>query len=222
MSQDGEETEISESGVQALIDRLKDQGVAAGKQEGERIIADAEKRAEWLLKQAKEEAEKTIAAAKKEANFIEQSGRDALAMAVRDSQLFLNNHLIGAFAAQINKLVSKAMQQDDILQQMILEIAHQARPADKAVKILLGESATSAAPLSNDASEALIAFVSHHAKELFEQGVEVKVGNNPKAAMRIVLKDENAEVELSDATVSELILQHVQPRFRTLLEGLMS
>jgi V/A-type H+-transporting ATPase subunit E len=40
--------------------------------------------------------------------------------------------------------------------------------------------------------------------------------------IRIVLKDDGLVVDLTDAAVAEVILRHLQPRFRALLEGVVS
>ena len=44
------------SGVEALIQRLRDEGVESGRAQAEKIVADAETRAGWILKQAEEDA----------------------------------------------------------------------------------------------------------------------------------------------------------------------
>ncbi|WP_286019002.1 hypothetical protein, partial [Candidatus Venteria ishoeyi] len=50
-------TQIS-SGVEELLQRLRDEGVANGRAQAERIVQDAEARAAWILEQAKDEAER--------------------------------------------------------------------------------------------------------------------------------------------------------------------
>ena len=119
----GDDQGMKSSGVQSLIDRLQQEGVAAGREQGERIVTDAEKRAAWLIQQAKEEAEQIVSKANAESEFIKQAGQEALQMAVRDSQLFLKNHLMNTFAAQLNSMVSQALSNSDLLEKMILEIA---------------------------------------------------------------------------------------------------
>ncbi|MCG8313535.1 MAG: hypothetical protein MI976_09990 [Pseudomonadales bacterium] len=223
MNQKKRTEKMESTGVQALIDRLQADGINAGQERGERIIADAEKRAEWLLKQAREEADSIREKAKKDADFIQTSGREALAMAIRDSQLYLKNYLTGAFAAEINQLVADALKQDDLLEKMILEIAGKARPNDNAVRILLSSDTDPRIDkLDSDVTAALKRFVSFHAKEMLERGVDIEISENPAACIRIFMTEANAEVELSANSVSQLILQTIQPRFKTLLDGLLT
>ena len=58
-------SKATSSGVENLIQRLRDQGVEAGQERAEKIVLDAQKRAEWVLDEAKLEAQQIIAEAKK-------------------------------------------------------------------------------------------------------------------------------------------------------------
>jgi V/A-type H+-transporting ATPase subunit E len=40
--------------------------------------------------------------------------------------------------------------------------------------------------------------------------------------IRIVMKDSGVVVDLTDAAVADVILRHLQPRFRAMLEGVVS
>jgi V/A-type H+-transporting ATPase subunit E len=45
------------SGVEALLNRLREEGVASGQARAEKIVAEAERRAKWLVDQAQQESE---------------------------------------------------------------------------------------------------------------------------------------------------------------------
>lgn len=202
------------SGVQSLIDRLQEEGVAAGREQSERMIVDAEKRAEWLVSQAKTEAASIVEQAREEARFIENAGREALQMALRDSQLQLKNTLFNTFTAQIEMLVNNAIEDESILKDMILEIAREARPEAEAITVILGNQYQDNDPLS--------VFIASQSKVLLEKGIAVEVAASHQVGLKLSIDNGKAEVELSDKVVSALILEHVRPRFRSMLEGLMS
>jgi V/A-type H+-transporting ATPase subunit E len=46
-----ERAHIPSSGVEALIERLKEQGVAAGQEKAENIVIDVQQRTEWISEQ---------------------------------------------------------------------------------------------------------------------------------------------------------------------------
>lgn len=48
------------SGVEALIERLREQGVEKGQQEAEQLVSEAQHRADWLIEQAEQEAREII------------------------------------------------------------------------------------------------------------------------------------------------------------------
>ena len=50
------ETPVPSSGVDALIAKLREQGVSAGRGEGDKIVADARAKAKQLVDKAHEEA----------------------------------------------------------------------------------------------------------------------------------------------------------------------
>lgn len=217
------------SGVQELIDRLKNEGVADGQEKGERIVADAESRAKWLIAQAEEEAAQILVDAKKEADFITQAGKDALRMAFRDCELSLKNHLTVAFAEKINRLVSDALEDQHVLVDMICEIAGQVNPERKPATLLISyKDHTSANPSTDTDAEVnendndpLYQFVAGQAKHMLDQGINIVLNTAHQSAITIKFEDGKTEVLLSEKTVSELIMQYLQPRFKTLLDGLI-
>ena len=66
-------------GVERLIERLRDEGVAEGRAGARKIIEEAEARAHWLLQQAEEEAElirrSALEAAERERRACDQACR---------------------------------------------------------------------------------------------------------------------------------------------------
>lgn len=56
--------DVTSSGVENLIQRLREQGVAAGQGRAESIVLDAQKRAEWIIEEAQLEAKQLVDEAK--------------------------------------------------------------------------------------------------------------------------------------------------------------
>lgn len=57
-------SKATSSGVENLIQRLRDQGVEAGQEKAESIVPDAQKRAEWIIEEAELEAQQLVDEAK--------------------------------------------------------------------------------------------------------------------------------------------------------------
>ena len=58
--------------LQELTDRLYNEGLNKGKEEGERILLEARKKADEITASAKEEADRIIAEAQKQAEELKQ------------------------------------------------------------------------------------------------------------------------------------------------------
>jgi V/A-type H+/Na+-transporting ATPase subunit E len=57
---------------------------------------------------------------------------------------------------------------------------------------------------------------------MLRAGVTFDRSSDDAGGIRIVLKDNGLLVDLTDAAVADVILRHLQPRFRALLEGVVS
>ena len=203
------------SGVQTLIDRLHNDGVSEGRNEGKRIIADAEHRAEWLLQQAQEESIAIKQQAEEEAGFLRDAGKEALQQAFRDALMKLKSHLQQQFAQQVQRAVDEQVQQPAMLRDMILSIAAISKPAQSTVQLLLPQSS------EDQNSEAMLdGLVSEYGNQLLQEGMELQIGQH-KRGLQMQLIDQKVVVDLSSEALSELLLGHLQPRLRATLEGLI-
>jgi V/A-type H+-transporting ATPase subunit E len=218
------------SGVEALINRLKEQGIAAGQERAESIVTDAQKRAEWILDEAELEAQLIINNAKAEAEALKAAGEDALKLAARDVFLRLRDTLLGSFSREVTRVVGKQMTQQDFLEKLILALAGRVRDQtgidnNRQVVIQLPEDVIGVEELRRNPEElregALTQFTASIAADLLRAGVKIEVSGDLDGGLLIKLEDDNIVIDFSDQTVSALLLEHVQPRFRALLQGIV-
>lgn len=218
------------SGVEALINRLKEQGIAAGQERAESIVTDAQKRAEWILDEAELEAQLIINNAKAEAEALKAAGEDALKLAARDVFLRLRDTLLGSFSREVTRVVGKQMRQEDFLEKLILALAGRVRDQtgiddNRQVVIQLPEDVIGVEELRRNPEElregALTQFTASIAADLLRAGVKIEVSGDLDGGLLIKLEDDNIVIDFSDQTVAALLLEHVQPRFRALLQGIV-
>jgi V/A-type H+-transporting ATPase subunit E len=218
------------SGVEALINRLKEQGIAAGQERAESIVTDAQKRAEWILDEAELEAQLIINNARAEAEALKAAGEDALKLAARDVFLRLRDTLLGSFSREVTRVVGKQMTQEDFLEKLILALAGRVRDQtgiddNRQVVIQLPEDVIGVEELRRNPEElregALTQFTASIAAELLRAGVKFEVSGDLDGGLLIKLEDDNIVIDFSDQTVAALLLEHVQPRFRALLQGIV-
>jgi V/A-type H+/Na+-transporting ATPase subunit E len=111
------------SGIDALIQRLKQEGADEGRTEAQKLIADAEARVRELLIQAEAKAKHRTDEATQEAERLKRAGGEALKVAMRDAILELKEDLSTRFAQQVQGAVGKLSTDEDVLKSMILAVA---------------------------------------------------------------------------------------------------
>ena len=216
------------SGVEALIEKLREQGVQKGQHEAEKLVEEAEHRADWLLAQAKQEADLILSKAKKEAAQQKQAGEDALRIAARDMHLEVRETLSHSFTDQVERLVATQMDNPAFMRSLILELVakvsqDQGISRAETIDVLLPEDFIGLDELRRNPKEyregKLSQFVQSLAAEQMREGVNFELYGGK--GIRVCLSGQEVEVDLSSEAVAKLLLKHLQPRFRAILEGVI-
>lgn len=218
------------AGVEALLERLQAEGVQAGEAAAARLIRTAEAKAREIRDQAEKDAATMVEAARKEAANLERGGEEALRVAMRDAVLDLKQTLADRFKGEVTRLVSQQMRDEDLVRRMVLEVAgrtaREAGVADsRAVEVLLPADVVGLEDLRRDPTELtrgeLGTFVLGSVGELLRDGVTLGRIDGSSAGIQVRLADQDIVLDLSDKAVAAVILAHLQPRFRALLEGVI-
>lgn len=222
------QAKLASSGVEALIERLQQEGVSAGRAEAERIEADARERAERIVADAERRATTLLDEARKQTAMLRKGGEEALQIAMRDTVLALKGHLTERFNAQVKRLIAVAMDQQDFIEALILEVAGRAREQagvgdGQPVKVLLPRSLIGLEELRRKPLELREGSLSHFVLSIagneLADGVSFGVTDSDCRGIQLYLEDRDVRVDLTDEAVAALLLQHLQPRFRAILEG---
>ena len=211
-------------GVQELIEKLRTQGVNSGRDQADKIVNEAEAKAAALIADAEKRADAIVGKAREEADFITKAGKEALQLAERNAVLELKDFLLGRFSDQLRAVVSDSMSEEDLLEQMILEVAaNNNLRGEKNLEVVLPKKVIGVDELRETPElmkeGGLLDFAQKRASSMLEEGVTFSVG--PQDGIGFRLKDKDIEVELSEDAVATVLLKHLQPRFRALLEGIV-
>lgn len=219
---------LPSSGVEALIERLRDEGVASGRRQADELIVEARHESEKILADAKREAEAILRQARGEAEMVRNAGEEALRTAMRDTVLKMKGHLSTRFSEEIRRLVAAEMAQEAFLERLILEVAGRARrdagiERAERVEILLPEDVVGLEELRRHPEKlregSLAHFVLTVASRLLRDGVELRSSDRLEGGIRIGLQEGEIQVDLTPDKVAEVLLEHLHPRFRAILEG---
>lgn len=214
------------SGVEDLIGRLREQGVEAGKAQADDLMEQTRLRAEQRLDDARRQADAILQKAREEASQTKRAGEEAVQLAVRDAMLRLKSEMVEQFADRVRRLVTKELDDSDFLKQMILEISRRsAPPVGQLAKLLLPEDVVGLEQLRRDPEEVkegtLSHFVATVTKDMLREGLEIGTRDDQVAGIRIQLQEEDIEIELTDQAIADLLLRHLVPRFRAIMEGII-
>jgi len=212
------------SGVQELIDKLHQEGVAAGESHAERLVGNARKEAMTMLDNAKADAAKIVADARKEREKIIENGNEALRLASRDVLLRVREACYEEFKNRLKRLVGFTLKDRKFLEELILEVSRKARPEDttKHVRVLLPAGVATKEELAREVANvqpgSMAAFVLGLTADVMRDGLTFGVSDDPSPGIKLQIVEDDIQLELTDETLTTLLLQYLVPRFRAIME----
>jgi V/A-type H+/Na+-transporting ATPase subunit E len=219
---------LASSGVEALIDRLRAEGVEVGRAEAARIVAEARRQAGSIVQEAQTQAQEILRKAREGADRTQAAGEEALRVAMRDVVLKMKGHLSTRFSEEVRRLVAADMRQEAFLERLILEVAGRARreaamDEAQALEVLLPVGVVALDELRRRPEElregSLSHFVLSVANNVLRDGVSFGTAAELGGGIRIRLQQGEIQVDLTPERVAEVLLEHLHPRFRAILEG---
>lgn len=209
----------TESSVQALIDRIRDQGVQSANQEAVRILAEAEAKASQLLTDAQKQVEQLRAKATADIEAEQAAAQEALKLSARDTVMRLKNLVSTAFETFVHRLVTTATQDRELMKNLVLVLAgHSADEfiKDKKIQILLSDALLTGQPdpkLRELSKQTILSLSS----DMLREGVELIPSSNVEGGAKVRLVGEQLEIDLTDKAITKLLADQLLPRFHALL-----
>ncbi len=211
----------TDTGVQALIDRIRDQGVQSANQEAARILAEAEAKASQLLAETQKQVEQLRAKAAADIAAEQAAAQEALKLSARDTVLRLKNVVAAAFETFVRRLVTTATQDRDLMKKLVLVLAgHSAEELikDKQIQILLSDAIVTGQsdPKLRELGKQTILSLS---SDMLREGVELIPSSSIEGGAKVRLVGEQLEIDLSDKAIAKMLADHLLPRFQAILTG---
>lgn len=216
-----EETTKTPSGVQNLIDRIRDQGVQAAQEEADRLLREARQRAAEIVAQAKAEADATQEKTRAEIEAYRAASMEALRLAARDTVLQLKAGVVSRFEEFVKRLVTSATRDKELIRSIVLVLAGHAADEfikDKEIQVRISSSLLEdqADPvLMKEGNLAILGLSS----DMLREGLELVPDRDVEGGARVRLVRDKLEIDLSDRAVARMIAQHLIPRFKAIMEG---
>ena len=197
--------------LQELTDKLYNEGLAKGKQEGEEFLAKAKVQAEEIVAKAKAEAAAIVAAANKEAEDLKTKVQGDLKMAASQSVAATKKDIETLVVGKMtDAAVKDALTSADYIKELIKAVAEKFTtegPVD--LNLVLPEA------LKKD----LEPFATKELAKILGAGVEASFSKKVSGGFQIGPKDGGYFVSFTEETFSQLISEYLRPTTKKLLFG---
>lgn len=199
--------------LQELTDKLYNEGLSKGKQEGEAILADAKLKAEQIIADARKEAEAIIAGAGKEAEELKTRIAGDIRLAATQSITVTRQEIEALIVSRIaDKEISSALTSADFVKDIIGTVARTFNPA-------ADEPSDLEAVLPESMKKELEPFIKKELSSIMKGNIDITFSKKLSGGFTIGPKDGGYFVSFTDTTFRELITAYLRPATRKFLFG---
>ena len=197
--------------LQELTDKLYNDGLSKGREEGERILEEARKQAEEIVAKARKEAEGIVSEARRQADDYSQKVTSDLKMAASQSfqatKSDIENLIIGKFAGEE---VKSTLSSADFVKGFLQAVAEKFSSEDNSdLSVVLPASL----------QDELEPFVKGQLADVLGKGVSASFSKKISGGFTIGPKDGGYFISMTDDTFNELITEYLRPVTKKLLFG---
>ena len=197
--------------LQELTDKLYNEGLSKGKQEGEEILAKAKAQAEEIIAKAQAEAAQILAAAQKQAEEVKTKTASDVKMAASQSIAATRKEIETLIVGKMtDEAVKKALSTPDFIKEIIKAVAEKfTTDGPVELALILPES------LKKD----LEPFVTKELATILNAGVEASFSKKVSGGFKIGPKEGSYFISFTEETFNQLISEYLRPTTKKLLFG---
>ena len=197
--------------LQELTDRLYNEGLSKGKQEGEELLAKAKVQAEEIVAKAQAEAAQIVAAAQKQAEDLKTKTASDVKMAAAQSLAATKKDIETLIVGKMtDEAAKKALSSADYVKELIKAVAEKFT-TDGPVEL--------AVVLPEALKKELEPFVTDELAKTLGAGVEASFSKKVSGGFKIGPKEGGYFISFTDETFTELISEYLRPTTKKLLFG---
>jgi V/A-type H+-transporting ATPase subunit E len=197
--------------LQELTDKLYNEGLSKGKQEGEELLAKAKVQADEIISKAQAEAAQIIAAAQKQAEDLKAKTVSDVRMASAQSLAATKSDIETLIVGKMtDESVKKAMTSAEFVKELIKAVAEKfTTEGPVELSLILPESL----------KKELEPFATKELAKILGAGVQASFSKKVSGGFRIGPKDGGYFISFTEETFNELISEYLRPATKKLLFG---
>ena len=197
--------------LQELTDKLYNEGLSKGKQEGEEILAKAKVQADEIIAKAKAEAAAIVTAASKQAEDLKTKVQGDLKMAAAQSIAATKKDIESLVVAKMTETdIKTALTSAEFVKEVILAVAK---------GFSTEESVDLEVVLPDALKKDLEGFVSKELAKALKGGVEASFSKKISGGFTIGPKDGGYFISFTEETFNSLISEYLRPATKKILFG---
>lgn len=200
--------------LQALLDRINEQGIEKAEEERRQRLEQAKKEAANIVSEAKKEADEIVATAREEAELLSEKGRDSLRQAARDTVLSLRERLEERAA----KIAQEAVA-EDLNPQAIADFIASMIDDSTAQK---GDRMNIEAQVPDKVAKELRKHLLARLGEDLKEHVELTPVKDMEGGFRISIGEENVFYDFSDTALADVLCMFLNPRLAEVVRPALS
>ncbi|MBO4635347.1 MAG: hypothetical protein J5669_08260 [Bacteroidales bacterium] len=196
--------------LQELTQKLYNEGLSKGKEEGEAILAQAKEQAQAIVKEAQEQAQAILAKAQKDAEDyktkVEGDVKTASTQALQATKAGIENLIV----AKATEPAKDALSQADFLKSIITAVAE---------RFSAQESTDLALVLPEKLQKELEPFIQNQLAKTVGKGVDATFSKKIAGGFKIGPKDGSYFISLTEDSFQALIGEYMRPATKKILFG---
>ena len=197
--------------LQELTQKLYNEGLSKGKEEGEALLAKAREESAGIVKKAQQEAEAILEKARKDAEDYKIKMEGDVKMAATQTLQATRENLEKLIVAEaVDKPVKEALSSEEFVKGIITAVAQ---------RFTAEESQDLALVLPENLKKGLEPFVKSELAKAIGKGVEATFSKKFSGGFRIGPKDGSYFISFTEENFRELVGEYLRPATKKILFG---
>lgn len=194
--------------LQELTEKLYAEGLSKGREESERIVAEAEQRAAALVAEAEEKAAAIVKNAEQKAAELKKNNETEMTLATRQMVAALRENIANLVVCKVGEpAVHAALLDVEFVKEMLLSVA----------RAWNGERVALEAILPAEMKSKFDAEAERAAKALLAEGVEVGYSEKVKSGFKVAPKDGGFYISFTEEDFSALLAEYLKEKITKML-----
>lgn len=189
--------------LQELTEKLYTEGLSKGREDAERMVAEAEAKAEALVKEAEQRAEAIVKAAEQKAAELKKNNETEITLATRQVVAALRENIANLVVAKVSEpAVRGAILDVEFVKEMLLSVARGWNGERVALEAILPVVMKEKFDLEAEGA----------VKALLAEGVEVGYSEKVRSGFKVAPKDGGYYISFTEEDFGALLAEYLKEK----------